>query len=245
MTQTQIQVQTPRGTMPVHIHHPDGDPRAPLVVLFMDAPGVRPALHQYADQLAQAGYRTAIPDLYYDIDPADLLDLDRLHAGEGSEFARMGSLAARIDDTEVVGDTELMLDALGAEGAWGSVGFCLGGRLGLRAAQRFGGQVAAAALLHPSRLVSDEPDAPYREVDQITAALYLGYGENDHVSPPSTIPPVREQLERNDVSFEIDVMAGADHGFMMPGMPAYNPAAAAQGWAATMALLGERLPPAR
>lgn len=243
MAQAEIEVQTPRGTMPVHLHQPDGAPQAPLVIVFMDAPGIRPALHQYAERLAAAGYRAALPDLYYDVDAADLPDVDRLHAGDGSEFARMGSLSARIDDTEVLNDTELMLGALDAGGQWASVGFCLGGRLGLRAAQRFGDRVAAAALLHPSRLVTDEPDAPYRAVDQITAGLYLGFGENDHVSPPSTIPPLREQLEHSALSFEIEVLPGADHGFMMPGMPAYNPTAAASGWAATMTLLAQRLTP--
>jgi dienelactone hydrolase len=117
------------------------------------------------------------------------------------------------------------------------VGFCAGGRFGLRAASRFGTDVAAAALLHPSRLVTDEPDSPHRQLDAATARLYLGFGENDHVTPVSLIPPLREQLESHHVPFRIEVIPNADHGFTMPGMPAYNREAAEQAWAGTLELL--------
>jgi carboxymethylenebutenolidase len=246
MSQTTINVQTPRGAMPVHLHEPEGNPQAPLVVLFMDAPGVRPALHLYGERLADAGYRAAIPDLYFDVDPADLPDLERLSAGVGEEFGRMAGLAARIDDAQVLDDTELLLRALRVGGQpWACVGFCLGGRLGFRAAQRFGDELAAAALLHPSQLVSDAPDAPYLAVDRIGAEMYLGFGENDHVTPLSQIPPIEESLTAHGVAHEIEVIRGMDHGFMMQGMPSYDQAGAEQGWAGAMTVLGERLPPKR
>jgi carboxymethylenebutenolidase len=117
----------------------------------------------------------------------------------------------------------------------------MGGRFGLCAAETFGDDVAAASLLHPSRLVTDEPDSPHLAVDRIEGALYLGLGENDHVTPPDTLAPLRERLESNHVAHRIDVLAGADHGFTMPGMPAYNEPAAEHAWSGTLDLLGERL----
>jgi carboxymethylenebutenolidase len=244
MPERTMHILTARGTMPVHMHEPAGGGDAPLVVLFMDAPGVRPALHGHAERLASAGYRVAIPDLYYDIDPSDRPNVDRLRAGDPEEFARMGAVVARLNDAEVIADTALMLTELRDDEPWGCVGFCMGGRFGLRAAQQFD-DLAAVSLLHPSRLVTDEPDAPYRSVDRIEARLYFGFGERDHVTPVSDIPPIREQLEREGVSFEIDVIPGADHGFTMPGMPAYSEPAAEQAWAGTLGLLGERLPTTR
>ena len=117
----------------------------------------------------------------------------------------------------------------------------MGGRFGLRAAETFGDDVAAASLLHPSRLVTDEPDSPHLAADRIVGALYLGLGENDHVTPPDSLAPLRERLERNHVAHRIDVLPGADHGFTMPGMPSYNEAAAEQAWGGTLAVLAERL----
>lgn len=241
MPQTTIDVETPRGTMPVHMHTPDGRPDAPLVVLLMDAPGVRPTLHQHAERLADAGYRAAIPDLYYAMDPADKPKLDRLAARDPEELGRMGVLAHGIDDAAVSDDIALMLDQIAPGSPWGALGICMGGRMALQAAQRFGDQLVAASLVHPSRLVTDEPNSPHSELDRVGAALYLCYGEQDVIAPPSAIPPLEEQFKTYGIPNRIDVIAGADHGFLMPGMPGYDEASAEQAWTATLELLGEHL----
>jgi carboxymethylenebutenolidase len=244
MNPTVIEVQTERGVMPVHLHQPGGDDPFPLVVLYMDGPGIRPALHGHAERLVRAGYAVALPDLYYAFDPADKPDVDKLAAGEGSEFGRMGALVARVNDAEVLADTRLMLEAVpgAADRPWGCVGFCMGGRFGLRAAEGFGEEVAVASLLHPSQLVTDQPDSPHLALGAVDASLYLGFGENDHVTPLSVIPPLREQLEKHAISFQIEVIPDADHGFTMPGLPAYNETAAELAWAGTLRALAEGLP---
>jgi carboxymethylenebutenolidase len=243
MSHTTIEVSTPRGTMPVHVHRPDGDGSSRRVVLYMDAPGIRPALHGHAQRLADAGYSAVLPDLYYLIDPADRPDVERLKARDPEEFKRMAKVVAQLHDEDVIEDTRLMLEALPDDSAspWGCIGFCMGGRFGLRAAEAFGSDLAATSLLHPSRLVTDEPNSPHLAVARIRGALYLGFGEADHVTPPSSIPPLREQLEEHGVPHRIDVMPGAEHGYTMPGMPAYNEAAAERAWAGTLELLAERL----
>jgi carboxymethylenebutenolidase len=111
----------------------------------------------------------------------------------------------------------------------------------MRAAEAFGTEIAAASLLHPTGLVTDAPDSPHLEVDRVDAALYLGFGESDSVTPVSTIPPLDERLEQAGVAHRIEVFPGAEHGFTMPDRPAYDAAAAEQAWAGTLALLAERL----
>ena len=243
MSQTTIEVKTPRGTMPVHINRPDADKAAPVVLLYMDAPGIRPALFGHAERLADAGYTAVLPDLYYPFDPADRPDPEKLAARDPDEFARMRKLQVRITDDDVLEDTRLLLATLPDRptGPWACVGFCMGGRFGLRAAETFGGELAAASLLHPTGLVTDEPTSPHLSVDRIAGGLYLGFGEADDIAPPSSIPPLREQLERHDVAHRIDVMPGADHGYTMPDRPAYDPEGAERAWAGTLELFGERL----
>jgi len=247
MTQTMLDVRTQRGTMPVHLHTPQGAGPFALVVLYMDALGVRPVLHRHAERLAGAGYAVALPDLFYFADPAELPDVEKLRAGDQDEFARMGALVGRMDDEAVLADSALMLEALpdAGDGPWGCVGFCMGGRYGLLAAERFGEAVAAASLLHPSRLVTDQPDSPHRQVQRIRGALYLGFGERDHVTPPASIPPLREELERHGIEHTIEVLPEAEHGYTMPGMPAYNERAAERAWEATLELFARHLAPAR
>jgi carboxymethylenebutenolidase len=243
MSQTTVDVTTPRGTMPVYIHRPDGDGPFPRVVLFMDAPGIRPALFGHAERLAGAGYTAILPDLYYPFDPADRPNAERMAAGDAEEFARMRKLVEQIHDDDVLEDTRLLLEAVPGAGdrPWACIGFCMGGRIGMRAAEAFGEGVAAASLLHPTGLVTDEPDSPHLGVDRVGAALYFGFGENDQVTPLSTIPPLREQLDQAGVAYEIEILAGAEHGFTMPGRAAYDETAAEQVWAGTLALLRERL----
>ena len=238
-----IEVGTPRGTMPVHVHRPHGGGPSAVVVLYMDAPGIRPALHDHAARLAGAGYTAVLPDLYYQFDPADRPSPERLRAGDPDEFKRMQAAASRIRDDHVLDDTKRMLEALPGRppGAWGCVGFCMGGRFGLRGAEAFGSDVSAASLLHPSRLVTHEPDSPHLAVDRVAGALYLGFGEADHVTPVSSIPPLREQLVRSGVDHRIEVFPDAEHGYTMPDRPAYNHDAAERAWAGTLELLHGRL----
>lgn len=243
MSQTTVDVTTPRGTMPAYVYPPDGDGPSVRVVLYMDGPGIRPALFGHAERLAGAGYTAILPDLYYRFGAADRPDTERLAAGDPKEFERMQKVVARMNDEDVLEDTRLLLDAVpaAAEETWACVGFCMGGRFGLRAAESFGTDLAAASLLHPSRLVTDEPDSPHLEVERVHASLYLGFGENDQVTPISTIPPLREQLDQAGVAYQIEILAGVDHGFTMPGRAAYDEAAAEQVWTGTLALLRENL----
>lgn len=243
MSAETIDVNTPRGTMPVYVHRPSGNEPSAVVVLYMDAPGIRAALHDHAERLAAAGYIAVLPDLYYQFDPADRPSAERLAAGDPDEFKRMQAAASRVRDDDVLEDTTLMLEALPARptGPWGCVGFCMGGRFGLRGAEAFGSELSAASLLHPSRLVTDQPDSPHLSADRVAGALYLGFGEADHVTPVSSIPPLREQLVRGGVEHRIEVFPDAEHGYTMPDRPAYNHDAAERAWAGTLELLRERL----
>jgi carboxymethylenebutenolidase len=243
MSQITIEVKTPRGTMPVNVYRPDADKSAPVVVLYMDAPGIRPALHEHGERLANKGYTALLPDLYYALDPAERPDPEKLRVGDPEEFERMRKATGRIKDSEVLEETRLLLANLPDRptGAWACVGFCIGGRFALRAAEEFGSELAVASLLHPAGLVTPRPDSPHLHVAHVKAALYLGYGEADHVTPLSTIPPLREQLDQHDIPHRIEVLPGAEHGFTMTGRPAYNHDAAERAWAGTLELLGERL----
>ena len=112
MSQTTVDVTTPRGTMPTYVHRPDGDGPFPRVVLFMDAPGIRPALFGHAKRLAGAGYTAILPDLYYPFDAADRPNAERMAAGDAEEFARMRKLVEQIRDEDVLEDTRLLLGVL-------------------------------------------------------------------------------------------------------------------------------------
>lgn len=193
-------------------------------------------MHEHARRLAELGYRAALPALYYAIPQEDRPDTERLRAGNAAEFARMGEVVSRLDDDEILDDMELLVNELGG-GSWACVGFCLGGRVGLRATARLGDTLRAAGLLHPSGLVTDADDSPHRNLVRTQATLYLGFGEADHVTPTSIIPVLSESLEEAGLAFDIEILAEADHGFTMPDLPPYNPVAAERAWSGTVKAL--------
>ena len=65
MRENNQDVQTSDGAMDVFMVHPDGDGPFPVVVLYMDAPGIREELCDFTRRIAAEGYFAVLPDLYY------------------------------------------------------------------------------------------------------------------------------------------------------------------------------------
>ena len=61
----EITVPTDDGLCPVHLHSPCDRGACPRVILYMDGPGIRPAIHEIAARLADEGYAALLPDLFY------------------------------------------------------------------------------------------------------------------------------------------------------------------------------------
>jgi carboxymethylenebutenolidase len=245
VSEKEIRVETADGTMKGFVAHPDGGGPFPVVILYMDAPGIRDDLRDAARRVAAAGYYCVLPDLYYRFGEGINFDTSKLAPGS-EEFERMIGTMQRLSDDMVVADTRALLaeiedDPAASAGAKGCVGFCMGGRHVLRAVAALPDEFAAGAGLHPSFLVTEAPDSPHLGVESVRAALYLSYGEIDEVAPVSSIPPVRERCDQHGVRVDIDVHPGADHGFMLPGLHAYQEDASERSWERTLELLRENL----
>src|SRR5688572_23355558 len=111
MSERRIDAQTPDGVMDVHLFAPDAGGPWPLVVFYMDAFGIRPALAGMANRLASHGYVVALPNLYYRSGAFPPFD-PKLVAEGGAERDRFKSMIASINDTLVMGDTAAVLARL-------------------------------------------------------------------------------------------------------------------------------------
>ena len=65
MFESDTDIATADGTMNTYIVSPDQEGRYPVVLFFMDAPGVRGELRAMAKRLACEGYVVLLPNLYY------------------------------------------------------------------------------------------------------------------------------------------------------------------------------------
>jgi carboxymethylenebutenolidase len=98
-----------------------------------------------------------------------------------------------------------------------------------------------ASARHSSRLVTDEPDSPHRRLDGVGASLYLGFGAEDDVTPPSVIPVLEHELDAHGIRHTAEVLPGAGHGFTMRDLPSFNAPAAQQAMEGAVALFQSQL----
>ncbi len=241
MTEQDIRIDTPDGSMGAVVARPDGDGPFGAVIVYMAAPGLTDGLRGIAQRLAAEGYLAIAPDLYHRFG-------DRLTFAP-DERERMMATMRELSDEMVVRDTEGVLAHLDAAPeaagpAYGCIGFCMGGRFVVRAVSAFPQRFAAGAALHPTALLQpDNPDSPHLGLARATAELYVGFGGADEMVPPAHQDAVREQVEAHGLTATIDVHAGAEHGFMLPGAR-YQEAAANRSWERTLELFARTLRPA-
>lgn len=62
---SKIEIKTRDGLCPSYIYRPAGAGPWPAVLVFMDGPGIRPAMLQLGERLASHGYFVLLPDLFY------------------------------------------------------------------------------------------------------------------------------------------------------------------------------------
>ena len=221
----------------------------PLVVMFMDRPGIRDALHVFGRRLAGNGYDVILPDLYHrhgrmiGYAPADM-------AADPDAPQRLSALMASLTDDGIQNDLDAALDAVAADRPAGSlesagcIGFCLGARAVFRTMMRLPDQFKAGAMWHPSFLVDGEPDSPHLTAGELAGLLYVGFGEADQMMSVASMKPFIEAVSALGDRVAIDILPGANHGYTWPDAPSYNESGAERAWSQTLALFSSVLGPA-
>lgn len=246
MAQSKLDVRTQDGVMDVSLHAPEGPGPFPTVLLYFDAGGLRPSMHEMAERLVARGYFVALPNVFYRAGAYEPFDLRSVWTNP-AERARVMALVKQANPGAVMQDTAALLEALDHEPRAraqkvGCVGYCMGGRLAFTAAGAHPERVAAAACIHGGHIASDEPDSPHLQAGRIRAALYFGVADNDASCTPESQARLKAALDAADVRYRIEVFSGAAHGFAVRDMPAYSEAAAERQWERVFALFAEELP---
>ncbi len=216
MIERQIDVTTPDGEMTTFILHPEHGGPHPVVLYLMDAPSIRPALKDMASRLATAGYYVMLPYLFYRGGP-----LREFGKSDEDMHART-ELMGTITPTNIVPDAQALLavadaDPAARDGAVGAVGFCMSGGLVVSLARAMPERVAAAASIHGAWLVRDTPDSPHLDLDPVRAELYFAWVDGDPTAPMDTMTVMSDALDAAVVTYTIDVITDAVHGFAPSG----------------------------
>lgn len=208
----------------VYIARPESGAALPAVLVIHENKGLVPYIENTTRRLAKQGYVAAAPDLLAGVGGTASFTPDAAtEALAGiSEEQIVGRLKSLL--TEVAKLNYVQADRLGI------VGFC------------YGGGIAWRMLTEDSRLAAGVPfygPPPDEEaLTRIAGRTLAIYGETDS-RITSTLPGIRELMDKHGKAFEAIVYPGAGHAFHNDTRPdRYHAEAAAQAWQAALTFLG-------
>ena len=238
VTEQTIDTTTDDGEMAVVIARPVGDGDWPVVLYYIDAPGLRPATREWMARMAGHGYVVVTPDLHHRPGPLPPTDPADAPTDPDARPTIMGWIAS-MTDGQIAHDGERALAAAGVadDQPYAVVGFCLGARAVVRAMERDAGRVVAGAGWHPSFLADDEPDSPHLTAADLAQPLFLGIGEADEVQSIEMHQRFLDAVVDLD-HVDVRTFPGADHGYTWPGYPTYDETAAETSWTVTLEMIG-------
>ncbi len=237
-------IETADGKMDTFITHPDGAGPYPAAILYMDAPGIREELYDFARRLGTVGYYVMVPDLYYRL---GRVRFDR-STMDDAQRARMRDTRNTLSNAIVMDDTRAMLafmehDAAAGNGPMGCMGYCMSGRFVFTAAGTFPDVFRATASFHGVQIVTAEEDSPHLLAPKYRGEIYAGFAEDDPIVPPEEVEAVRRTLAGVEVEHLVEVHPGTEHGYSFPGSAAYVKEAAERNWERTFAMFRRQLGP--
>jgi carboxymethylenebutenolidase len=244
MPHTELRIETADGHCPTHVYHPEGGGPWPGVIMYMDGIGMRPALMEIAERIANDGYYVLLPDLFYRV------EFDASHGAKvftDPDLRRdlMTRVMPSASSANVMRDTETLLAHLSEQrevrgDRIGITGYCMGGRLAVYAAGHFGDRVAAAASYHGGGLATDAPDSPHRLAPRMKGTVYVAGAIKDPLFDDAQKARLEQALTDAGVDHSIETYE-ALHGFVPRDTPVHDEAATARHWKTLLALFASRL----
>lgn len=245
MSRTDVVIKTRDGNCPASLFTPAGTGPWPAVVFYMDGLGIRPALWDMAQELANTGYVVLLPDLYYreggyeQMVPAEVF-------ADPKKIENLMRMIGGLNRDRKVSDSEAFIAFLKGRPEvkgerFGSIGYCMGGNVALTAAGEYKDAFAAIASFHGGGLASDQPDSPHLFVKGITGRVYVAGAVEDAHFTDAQKAELGKALATAGVEHIVETYAGAHHGFAVPDHPAFNAAAAERHRQALAKLFGEAL----
>jgi len=237
MLERMVDIERPDGKLNVYAYCPDEGGPFPVVLLYMDASGVREALAKLCRRLASAGYYVLMPNLYYRRVRHFDLGADRLgDPAYGETAALMWSLNGHLTNTMVMEDTQALLDFLKGEkharsGSIGALGYCMSGPFVYRAAAMFPDRIAATVAMYGSPLISDAPDSAHLSTASIKGEIYFGFAQHEqYFSTNDTVQKLQQCFDGTGIRHRFEIYEGREHGFVLQRRRVYHQNSSERHW---------------
>jgi carboxymethylenebutenolidase len=117
----------------------------------------------------------------------------------------------------------------------------MGGPMAFRTAVAAPDRVGAVASFHGAALVTNAPNSPHLQAAKTKAQFLIAIATNDDQRSPNDKVVMKETFEKANLHAEIEVYAGAAHGWCPPDTQVYNEPQAEKAWSRLLALYGKAL----
>ena len=241
VSESDVTVKTPDGSADCYLVHPARG-KAPGVLVWPDIFGLRPAFRQMGKRLAESGYAVLVVNPFYRAKKAPTAE-----AGAATPLQELMPLARSLNETTQMTDAKAFVEWLDRQSPvdrnrrMGTQGYCMGGPMAFRTAAAMPERVGAVASFHGGGLVTDSPNSPHLEAAGSHAQFLIAIASNDDERRPNDKNVLKETFAKANLPAEIEVYAGAAHGWCPPDSHVYNEAQAEKAWSRLLVLYGKAL----
>jgi carboxymethylenebutenolidase len=241
VTESEVTVKTPDGTADCYFVHPASGTAA-AVLIWPDIFGLRPAFRQMGKRLAESGYSVLVVNPFYRAQKAPTAA-----AGAATPIPDLRPLASALNETTHTTDAKAFIAWLDQQPSVaknrkvGTQGYCMGGPIAFRTSAAVPDRVGAVASFHGGGLVTETPNSPHLQAAKTKAQFLIDIAENDDQRSPNEKNVLKETFAKANLPAEIEVYAGAAHGWCPPDSQVYNEPQAEKAWGRLLALYNKAL----
>jgi carboxymethylenebutenolidase len=241
VTETDVNIKTPDGTADAYFVHPSSG-TAPGVLMWPDIFGLRPAFRQMGKRLAESGYSVVVVNPFYRQKKSPTAD-----QGAATPIAQVMPMMQALTETTHMTDAKAFITWLDQQPSvaknrkMGTQGYCMGGPMALRTAAAMPGRVGAVGSFHGAQLVTQMPNSPHLQAAKSKAQFLICIAATDDMNSPNDKTALKETFAKAGLQAEVEVYAGAAHGWCPPDTNVYNEPQAEKAWSRLLALYSKAL----
>lgn len=241
-----VEVKTPDGTADAALFYPKAKGKYPAVLLWPDVMSLRPVFRDMGRRLASAGYVVLVPNLYYRVQKAPVIQ-GSFNFANPEDRAKLMPMRATVTPEGAAKDAVAYIAFLDAQPQTnkakkvGVQGYCMGGPLSFQTAAAVPGRIAAVASFHGGGLLTAKPDSPHLLLPKTKAEYLIEIADNDDKQDPTVKDKLKVAFAEAKIPAQIEVFEDANHGWTVKGSQVYNEAAAERAWSNLLALYKKTL----